>query len=166
MKKLLTGIIFFLFFTCCKNQIKNYPEDISRENLESIFDDAKWEVYKWNLLNGEDYLIRDTVLTNFESLPLYYKGTAKNGDTLTIKFDFSNFEFDPIKTSLMTDVSFVNSRIVGLDLFDHLGVVYSETDTILDRKYESKFTKYLQSKEPSELNPWLLKEARKRGVLK
>lgn len=163
-------LTFFILFSCYSKEKENYPEEIVKSDLQNLFDKSKWEIYKWNLLFGEEYTDGyydprgDTILTNFEGLNLYYEGILRKGDTLTIMFDFSTFQFDPIKASLRTDVSFIDSTIIGLDLFDHIGIIYSNPEKLLS--LEDKFTKYLQSKEPSDLNPWLLQEAKKRAILK
>jgi hypothetical protein len=120
-------------------------------------------------MRGEDYFDAfsdpngKNVLTNFESLDLFYKYSFKKNDTLTMVFDFSTEKFQPFKSDLHTQVSFIDTTIIGLDLFDRIGIIYDSRRSIPN--IENAFAKYLQSKEPSELNPWLLKEAKKRKVL-
>ena len=164
--RLILLVIFIFIFSCNMFDKNDYPAKIKDKNLEELFNNAKWEIYKYNIVRGEDYfngqtdIKGDTILTDFESLDLHFVELFENGDTLTIAFSFNNSNLSVVKRGLETEVSFLHSKIIGLDLFNHIGILYDEPGPIM----ETEFKEYIQKKEPSDMNTWLLKEAKKRGI--
>ncbi len=74
MKKFLVILcLAFSLSSCGKDthRFQNYPEIITKYQLEDLHDRAKWEVYKINMLYGNDYLVNfesDSVTKKFYSL--------------------------------------------------------------------------------------------------
>ena len=166
MNKLILIILIGYSLTNCQtksHKAKSYPLEVIDKELISLFDNAKWEIYKWNLLEGETYYNgatdpkSDTLLSDFEKLDLQFEELIYYGDTVSFLFSFGA-KIDPIKKDVATQVSFYDNKIIELGFRNGLSIIYNNTIQ------EEEFTEYLRSKEQSELNIWLFKEAQKRGI--
>lgn len=159
---------FLILHSCSKNNEIECPKKVA-EILEcERLNTAKWMIYKLNLLKGEKYHT-----CNFSSKQEKSKYLKSN--LYGLNLELSDFQKN-IDGSVMFLLPFAENICPEKAPY-FLSITFSTNDTIeasTGRYFfpisieegEEEFQEYLQSKEPSELNPWLLQEARKRGVLK
>lgn len=144
MKKLIGILIYLIGFSCCENKfVPDYPAIIERNNLQDLYDKAKWEIYKLNTIkvteSNIDYLVsfggNDSLLMSFYKKIGEYQ---KRGDNLSedkeelIKF----FGHENVK-------EFLNAE---LELFDNdSSEIYKEEEIYLSFFPKNEKGKYWQS---------------------
>lgn len=186
MKNILLIIIFLLSNSCLHQN--DYPEIIKKNKLEKEFDEAKWIVYCSNHRGkgfqcSKDSLIYNHKTTPFSECNVNLKDLKIKKDTIFFKFtfslDFPNKRCRTFGFGIKKIVFIKNDTIIyrGFDGYSftkesyELQRIFEINSTNMDEvgvyplKIERKlFEKYLKETD-DELNPWLRREAIKRGII-
>lgn len=156
-----------------------YPKEIANLQAEAKFDEAKWAVYRFysqcrtNILcKAEDGSI-DTLYSNvsFLTLPLTMSRAIQKSDTLIFNFFFlldKGFIEDNPPCSGLNGIGFVGSSdsIRFFDFGDHwMRLNREEYALSFDEGKISQTFKLILRNEQNELDPWVVNEAKKRGIL-
>lgn len=182
--KLLIVIVLVLIINSCQN---HYPKKISKYDLEEEYDIALWRMYTTNFRNDYVYFYDVKTPLNIVSCELHFKGLIQENDTISFRFSFfypdSNMNCTPSGDVFNNQIVFVDKEkfpyIVGWGLTYNTAMINNQKEAEKDTIGEIKtirgifhpywaekrdFEKFLKTtKHP--LNPWLKKEAIKRGII-
>lgn len=164
------GIFFFnlfLFYSCTNSDIVDCPKKIVSIGECDKLRNAKWLIYKLNLLNGEEYADCNYIPSN-DNIRII----KTNLYALNLKFD--DFQINDNK-DITFIVPFEKDLCPNISPY-FFGITFKENNTVeaqtsrysfpIDiEEGEKEFKEYLLSKEASELNPWLLEEAKNRDII-
>ncbi len=164
--------IFLLFFIACFNNA-DYPTEIIDNKLETKYDKAKWILYELNTNynNKEVFTPNSTILngkTDIDKIPfiswnLDFFGKSIVDDTVKISFYYRDDDGHMITPNTKYSfhvVGFIKDSVHMISAGD----VYFEYEGLKNNYKPSDFEEVLKENS-SKLDPWLFREAKKRGIL-
>lgn len=172
MKSLMLIISIASLLVGCNNQKKKntYPHEVKKLGLEIIYDKAKFLVYQANITSQNDLGVFEhdrTKKVKLASCNVDLEYMEIDKDTVLFLFDFYKYkdrvDIDRSKAFHKYHVFYcVNGEIEIVMIDDVAGISYD--DWKANEYNQDFFTDYLIVNE-NNLNPWLKKEARKRGFI-
>ena len=190
MKKLIYYLFLFLFFlktSCITKENRTYPELIKANQLEQLYDSAKWIIYASNhridtiiCMDNPDTL--KYLNLSVVSLDLYLDTLLLKGDTTIMEFYFykeNNCNYCTTIPNSLNKLLFVKEDSIIYRMNSDYGynqeflskIQLNETKGLWVSEYFKPykldiylFPKYLKEHD-NNLNTWLKEEALKRDVL-
>ena len=152
-------ILFFsiVIITCRKPRESQYPFLISSYNLQEQFDEGKFLIYCWHLLE-ENSILSDSITTS--NLEIEFDTLIVDSSSYVMTFVWDGKVKNYPEEGVLHKLFYKEDKIEYLEL---LGYQYHFSErSIFDKDLTKELIKILKNNR-GNLNPWLEMEAQKKG---